>query len=93
MDAEVALCEEITQLQREMAQRAVIEQACGAVMVLASCSRDDAEELLVGMSRQLDMELREVAAALVPAAKAESVVWQMHRALRRARRLDVGGRR
>jgi hypothetical protein len=48
----VALRVEIDQLRRASAARAVVDQACGMVMVLAPCRRGPARSLLLDISRQ-----------------------------------------
>ena len=89
-----ALRTENDQLRRTMAGRAVIDQACGMVMVLTPCRRSAARGLLVDVARQCDLRLREVAAALVATTEDKSLPEQMHRALRRAlRRLHAADRR
>lgn len=90
----VALRTEIDQLRRMMAGRAVVDQACGMVMVLTPCRRAAARGLLVDVARRCDLRLREVAAALVATAEDESLPEQMHRALRHAlRRLHAADQR
>ncbi|MGW0632888.1 ANTAR domain-containing protein [Streptomyces sp. NPDC002758] len=81
-----ALRAEIDQLRRALAGRAVIDQACGMVMVLAPCRRGPARNLLVDISRQCNTKLPEVAAAVVAAWEGEPLSWRMQRALRRALR-------
>ncbi|QDQ09425.1 ANTAR domain-containing protein [Streptomyces spectabilis] len=89
-----ALRTEIDQLRRMMTGRAVVDQACGMVMVLTPCRRAAARGLLVDVARRCDLGLREVAAALVATTEGESLPEQMHRALRHAlRRLHTAGRR
>ncbi|MGW0633471.1 ANTAR domain-containing protein [Streptomyces sp. NPDC002758] len=88
----VALRAEIDQLRRALASRAVIDQACGMVMVLAPCRRGPARNLLVDMSRQCNTKLPEVAAAVVAAWEGEPLSQLMQRALRHAlRRLYAEG--
>ena len=82
----VALRAEVDQLRRALAGRAVIDQACGMVMVLAPCRRGPARDLLVDMSRQCKAKLPEVAAAVVAAWEGEPLSRLMQRALRRALR-------
>ncbi|MFF4731820.1 ANTAR domain-containing protein [Streptomyces mirabilis] len=82
----VALRAEIDQLRRALAGRAVIDQACGMVMVLAPCRRGAARNLLVDISRQCNARLPDVAAALVAAWEGEPLSRLMQRALRRALR-------
>ncbi|MDJ1132043.1 ANTAR domain-containing protein [Streptomyces iconiensis] len=79
-----ALRAENDQLRRKMAGRAVVDRACGMVMVLTPCRRGAARGLLVEVARQCDLKLREVAAALVATTEDEPLPEQMHRALRRA---------
>ncbi|MFI6495667.1 ANTAR domain-containing protein [Streptomyces sp. NPDC050564] len=82
----VALRAEVDQLRRALAGRAVIDQACGMVMVLAPCRRGPARNLLVDMSRQCNAKLPEVAAVVVAAWEGEPLSLLMQRALRRALR-------
>ncbi|MEU3615081.1 ANTAR domain-containing protein [Streptomyces sp. NPDC006872] len=82
----VALRAENDRLRRALAGRAVIDQACGMVMVLAPCRRGPARNLLVDMAQQCNAELPEVAAAMVAAWEGEPLPWRMQRALRRALR-------
>jgi hypothetical protein len=82
----VALRAEIDQLRRAPAARAVVDQACGMVMVLAPCRRGPARSLLVDISRQCNTELPDVAAALVATWEGEPLSRLMQRGLRRALR-------
>ncbi|KOV58756.1 hypothetical protein ADL01_36970 [Streptomyces sp. NRRL WC-3618] len=82
----VALRAENDQLRRALAGRAVIDQACGMVMVLAPCLRGPARNLLVDMSRQSNAKLPEVAAAVVAVWEGEPLSRLMRRGLRRALR-------
>jgi len=82
----VALRAEIEQLQRALAGRAVIDQACGMVMVLAPCRRGPARNLLMDMARQCHTKLPDVAAAVVAAWEGEPLSRLMQRALRDALR-------
>ncbi|MGW0763532.1 ANTAR domain-containing protein [Streptomyces sp. NPDC002814] len=82
----VALRAENDQLRRALAGRMVIDQACGMVMVLASCRRGPARKLLVDISRQCNSRLPEVAVAVVAAWEGEPLSRLMQRALRRALR-------
>ncbi|MFD9196357.1 ANTAR domain-containing protein [Streptomyces phaeochromogenes] len=82
----VALRAEIEQLQRALAGRAVIDQACGMVMVLAPCRREPARNLLMDMARQCNTKLPDVAAAVVAAWEGEPLSRLMQRALRDALR-------
>ncbi|WP_151485184.1 ANTAR domain-containing protein [Streptomyces albicerus] len=82
----VALRAENDQLRRALAGRAVIDQACGMVMVLAPCRRGPARNLLVDMARQCNTKLPEVAVAVVAAWEGEPLSRLMQRALRRALR-------
>ncbi|MCX4767974.1 ANTAR domain-containing protein [Streptomyces sp. NBC_01275] len=89
----VALRARIDQLRRALAGRAVIEQACGMVMVLAPCRRGPAGNLLVDISRQCNAGLPDVAAALVAAWEGEPLPRRMQHALRHAlRRLYAADR-
>lgn len=82
----VALRARIDRLRRALAGRAVVDQACGMVMVLAPCRRGPPGGLLMDISRQCDTGLPEVAAALVAAWEGEPLPLRMRRALRRALR-------
>jgi hypothetical protein len=82
----VALRAENDRLRRAPAGRAVIDQACGMVMVLAPCRRGPARNLLVDVSRQCKTELPDVAAALVATWEGEPLSRLMQRGLRRALR-------
>ncbi|MFF1319566.1 ANTAR domain-containing protein [Streptomyces chartreusis] len=82
----VALRAENDQLRRALAGRAVIDQACGMVMVLAPCRRGPARNLLVDMARQCNAKLPDVAAAVVAAWEGEPLSRLMQRALRHALR-------
>ncbi|WP_369171261.1 ANTAR domain-containing protein [Streptomyces sp. R28] len=82
----VALRAEIDQLRRALAGRAVIDQACGMVMVLAPCRRGAARNLLVDISRQCNTKLPDVAVAVVAAWEGEPLSRPMQRALRHALR-------
>ncbi|MDQ0954788.1 hypothetical protein QFZ24_008711 [Streptomyces phaeochromogenes] len=82
----VALLAENDQLRRAMSGRVVIDQACGMVMALTPCRRGAARNLLVDVSRQCDLKLREVAAALVATSEGKPLPGQIQRALRRALR-------
>ncbi|NGO78850.1 ANTAR domain-containing protein [Streptomyces sp. YC504] len=81
-------------LRRTLAGRAVIDQARGMVMALTPCTRGEARSLLVDVSRQCDLKLREVAAALVATSDGAQLPRHMQAALRRAlRRLHAAQRR
>lgn len=82
----VALRAENDQLRRALAGRAVIDQACGMVMVLAPCRRGAARNLLVDISRQCNTKLPDVAVAVVAAWEGEPLSRLMQRALRHALR-------
>lgn len=82
----VALRAEIDELRQALAVRAVVDQACGMVMVLAPCRREPARSLLVDISRQCRTELPDVAAALVATWEGEPLSRLMQRGLRRALR-------
>ncbi|CAM5616850.1 hypothetical protein GCM10010329_19090 [Streptomyces spiroverticillatus] len=69
-------------LRRVMAGRARVDQACGMVMALAPCRRGAARALLVDISRQCDVTLRQVAEALVATTEDEPFPMPMQRALR-----------
>ncbi|WP_323178358.1 ANTAR domain-containing protein [Streptomyces sp. NBC_00620] len=81
-----ALRSEIDQLRRALAGRTAIDQAFGMVMVLAPCRSGTARGLLADVSRQCDVTLREVAAALIAAWEGEPLPWPTQQALRRALR-------
>lgn len=81
-----ALRTEIDQLRRMMSGRAVVDQACGMVMVLTPCRRAAARGLLVDVARRCDLRLREVAAAVVATAEGAQLPGQMQRELRRSLR-------
>ena len=59
---------EVEQLREAMVSRAVIEQARGMLMAIASCSDRAAWDLLVEISQHSNVKLRDVSAALVAAA-------------------------
>ncbi|MFI6567269.1 ANTAR domain-containing protein [Streptomyces sp. NPDC050534] len=82
----VALRAEIDQLRRALAGRAVIDQACGMVMVLAPCGRGAARKLLVDISQQCNAKLPDVAVAVLAAWEGEPLSRLMQRALRHALR-------
>ncbi|WP_406482020.1 ANTAR domain-containing protein [Streptomyces sp. NBC_01615] len=82
----VALRAEIDQLRRALAGRAVVDQACGMVMVLAPCRREPTRNLLVDVARQCNTKLPDVAAALVATWEGEPLSRLMQRGLRRALR-------
>ncbi|RPF37358.1 ANTAR domain-containing protein [Streptomyces sp. TLI_185] len=82
----VALRAENDQLRRALAGRAVIDQACGMVMVLAPCGRGAARNLLVDISRQCNAKLPDVAVAVVAAWEGDPLSRLMQRALRHALR-------
>lgn len=82
----VALRAENDQLRRALAGRAVIDQACGMVMVLAPCGRGAARNLLVDITRQCNTKLPDVAVAVVAAWEGEPLSRLMQRALRHALR-------
>lgn len=82
----VGLRAEIDRLRRALADHAVVDQACGMVMVLAPCRRGPARKLLGDISRQCNTELPDVAAALVATWEGEPLSRLMQRGLRRALR-------
>ncbi|MEV0225521.1 ANTAR domain-containing protein [Streptomyces sp. NPDC050704] len=82
----VVLLAENDQLRRALSGRVVVDQACGMVMALTPCRRGAARNLLVDVSRQCDLGLREVAAVLVATSEGEQLPGQIHRALLRALR-------
>lgn len=86
----VALRTEIDQLRRGLAARAVVDQACGMVMVLAPCHRGPARSLLVDISRQCRTELPDVAAALAATWEGEQLPRRIQRGLRRLYAEDRG---
>ena len=82
------------QLERAMASRAVIDQACGMVMALAPCTSERAWDLLVGVSQRCNIKLRDVAAALIATTKDEALPEPVRQELRQAlRRLHSADRR
>jgi AmiR/NasT family two-component response regulator len=84
----------VEQLGQALASRAVIDQARGMVMAMAPCSSEWAWDLLVGVSQHCNVELRDVAVALVATTKDEALPEQLRRELRRAlRRLHATERR
>ncbi|MFG2749811.1 ANTAR domain-containing protein [Streptomyces xanthophaeus] len=83
---------EVEQLSRALESRAVTDQARarGMVMALAPCSGARAWDLLVDVSQHRNVELRDVAAALVSSAEGEALPDALQRALRDAfRRLHT----
>ncbi|MET9793161.1 ANTAR domain-containing protein [Streptomyces canus] len=82
----VTLRAEIDQLRRTLAGRAVIDQACGMVMILAPCRRGPARNLLVDMERQCNASLPDVSSAMIAAWEGEPLPRLMQRALRHALR-------
>ncbi|MFI5688356.1 ANTAR domain-containing protein [Streptomyces sp. NPDC051636] len=83
----MALRAEMDQPRRAPAARAVVEQACGTVMVLAPCRRGPARSLPADMSRQCNTELPDVAAALVATWEGEP----LSRLTQRGRGVRCGG--
>lgn len=72
---------------------AVVDQACGMVMVLVPCRREPARNLLVDVSRQCNTGLPEVASALVATWEGEPLPGRVRHALRHAlRRLHAEDR-
>lgn len=59
---------EAHELQAAMQSRAVIEQAKGIIMGDRRCTADDAFEIMIGLSQNANVKLRQVAAALVQQA-------------------------
>ena len=89
----VALRAEVDQLRLALAAGAVVDQACGMVMVLVPCLPGPARNLLVDVSRQCNTEVPDVASALVATWEGEPLPGLMQRALRRAlRRLHAEDR-
>ncbi|WP_231976409.1 ANTAR domain-containing protein [Streptomyces sp. 3214.6] len=81
-------------MERALASRAVIDQACGMVMALAPCTSERAWDLLVGVSQRCNIKLRDVAAALVATTKDEALPAPVRQELRQAlRRLHSADRR
>ncbi|WP_199551089.1 ANTAR domain-containing protein [Streptomyces sp. N35] len=81
-------------LRRALAGHAVIDQARGMVMALTPCTRGEARSLLMDVSRQCDLKLREVATALVATSDGAQLPHHLRLALRRAlRRLHAAQRR
>jgi GAF domain-containing protein len=60
------------QMQAAMQSRAVIEQAKGIIMASRRCTPDDAFAILTRLSQDTNRKLRDVAAALVASAAADS---------------------
>ncbi|MEI5097730.1 ANTAR domain-containing protein [Streptomyces sp. PmtG] len=93
---DVALVVEILELRAEneqvtraLSSRAVIDQARGRVLALAPCPGERAWGPLVDVPQHCDVELRDVAAALVATAEGEPLPERMRGEPRRAlRRLD-----
>ncbi|WP_330294845.1 ANTAR domain-containing protein [Streptomyces sp. NBC_00503] len=84
---------EVEQLSKALESRAVIDQARGMVMALASCSGEKAWGLLVDVSQHRNVKLRDVAAALVGSMEGEVLPDTLQRALRDAfRRLHAADR-
>ncbi|WP_225860662.1 ANTAR domain-containing protein [Streptomyces triticiradicis] len=82
------------QLSRALESRAVIDQGCGMVMVLAPCSSERAWDLMVDISQHCNVKLRSVAVALVATTQDEPLPEQIQRELPGAlRRLHVTERR
>lgn len=82
------------QLEQARASRAVIDQARGMVMALASCSSEPAWDLLVDVSQHCNVKLRGVAAALVATTQDQELPEGIRREWRRAlRRLHAVERR
>lgn len=71
-------------LLRDLHGRAAIDQACGMLTVMAPCSGERAWELLVDVSQHCDVQLRDVAAALVATADNKALPVDMRHALRAA---------
>ncbi|MFE7763409.1 ANTAR domain-containing protein [Streptomyces sp. NPDC057438] len=82
----VELRAENQQLARAMESREVIDQARGMLMALASCSRERAWDLLVGVSQRSNTKLRDVAEALVATTEDRSLPEPVRRELRGALR-------
>lgn len=85
----LALRAENKQLGQALVSHAVIDQARGMVMALASCSSEGAWNLLVDVSQRCNVKLRDVAAALVATTEGKKLPQEMQhewcRALRRLR--------
>ncbi|WP_262056948.1 ANTAR domain-containing protein [Streptomyces sp. STR69] len=77
---------EADQLRLAPAAGAVVDQACGMVMVLVPCHRGPARNLLVDVSRQCNTDVPDVASALVATWEGEPFPVLMQRALRHALR-------
>ncbi|WP_367125579.1 ANTAR domain-containing protein [Streptomyces phytohabitans] len=77
-----ALRTEVRQLREALGSRAVIDQARGIVMTLASCSTEEGWLLLVQMSQHSNVKLRDVSAALVAAAGGEPLPVELEQAYR-----------
>jgi AmiR/NasT family two-component response regulator len=63
--AQRGLAEENRQLREALESRAAIEQAKGILMCQRRCGPDEAFRLLVDISQDTNVKLREVAAALI----------------------------
>lgn len=72
------------QLREAMVSRAVIEQARGMLMAIASCSAQTAWDALVEISQHSNVKLRNVSAALVAAATGGRLPPEMEPAYRHA---------
>ena len=59
-------------IRRAMDSRAVIEQAKGILIAERRCTAEEAFEILVGLSQDTNVKLRDVALALVRSVKSES---------------------
>ncbi|MBT2526482.1 ANTAR domain-containing protein [Streptomyces sp. ISL-99] len=80
---------EIAQLRQALSSRTVIGQAQGMLMAFGACSADEAWHVLVEVSQRTNIKLREVATALVAAARGierpASVRVPLRQAVRRVR--------
>ena len=72
--------------RRVRASRAVVDEACAIVMVLAPCPHGPARNLLVDIARQCDSRVPDVAAALVATWEGEPLPRRIQRGLRHALR-------
>ncbi|AGP56316.1 ANTAR domain-containing protein [Streptomyces rapamycinicus] len=75
------LAEEAAQLRQAMETRPVIDQARGMVMALCPCPADAAWEILVEVSQNTNIKLRDIAAHLVATTEHQPLPKGLERAL------------